>query len=90
MDSNRVKMSGAPSRMRADLKCCDQLCNFRLSLTRRGASPLAGKFFNILLSVLLNGTELLPTQWGAVGMVFTGLLVSSISKSKAHKKVKAA
>ncbi|MEW5312545.1 MAG: hypothetical protein WDW38_004172 [Sanguina aurantia] len=32
------------------------------------------KFFNILLSVLLNGTELLPTQWGAVGMVFTGLL----------------
>lgn len=49
---------------------------------------LAGKFFNILLSVLLNGTELLPTQWGAVAMVFTGLLVSAISKSKGHDKAK--
>ena len=38
------------------------------------------KFVNILLSVLLNGNPLLPQQWAAVGLVFAGLLVSSVSK----------
>lgn len=28
-------------------------------------------------------------QWGAVGMVFTGLLVSAVSKSKGHVTAKA-
>jgi UDP-galactose transporter B1 len=44
------------------------------------------KFFNILLSVLWNANPLLPAQWGAVGMVFGGLLVSSVTKSRAHGK----
>lgn len=44
------------------------------------------KFFNILLSVLWSGNPLLPLQWGAVGMVFGGLLVSSVAKSRAHRK----
>lgn len=39
------------------------------------------KFFNILGSVLLNANPLLPQQWCAVGLVFTGLLTSSIAKS---------
>ena len=38
------------------------------------------KFFNILLSVLLNGNPLLPQQWAAVALVFAGLLVSSLAK----------
>lgn len=43
------------------------------------------KFFNILGSVLLNGNPLLPQQWWAVALVFTGLLTSSIAKSgKGH------
>jgi UDP-galactose transporter B1 len=40
------------------------------------------KFFNILGSVLLNGNPLLPAQWWAVGLVFTGLLTSSVTKAK--------
>lgn len=44
------------------------------------------KFFNILLSVMLTGNQLLPNQWVAVGMVFTGLLASSLAKSKKHHK----
>lgn len=40
------------------------------------------KFFNILLSVLWLGNPLLPQQWAAVGMVFTGLLVSSVVKTR--------
>lgn len=43
------------------------------------------KFFNILGSVVLNANPLLPTQWCAVGLVFTGLLTSSIAKAgKGH------
>ena len=44
------------------------------------------KFFNILLSVLLNGNPLLPQQWAAVSLVFAGLLVSTISKARKKKK----
>lgn len=44
------------------------------------------KFFNILGSVVLNANPLLPQQWWAVGLVFTGLLTSSIAKSsKGHR-----
>lgn len=39
------------------------------------------KFFNILGSVVLNANPLLPQQWCAVALVFTGLLTSSIAKS---------
>ena len=42
------------------------------------------KFFNILLSVLLNGNPLLPQQWAAVMLVFAGLLVSSVAKGRKH------
>jgi UDP-galactose transporter B1 len=43
------------------------------------------KFFNILGSVVLNANPLLPQQWWAVGLVFTGLLTSSVAKSgKGH------
>ncbi len=44
------------------------------------------KFFNILLSVVWNGNPLLPQQWLAVGLVFTGLLASSVYKSRRHAK----
>ncbi|GAB4820773.1 hypothetical protein N2152v2_007819 [Parachlorella kessleri] len=43
------------------------------------------KFFNILLSVLWNGNPLLPQQWAAVVLVFSGLLVSSAVKSRRHR-----
>jgi UDP-galactose transporter B1 len=39
------------------------------------------KFFNILGSVVLNANPLLPQQWWAVGLVFAGLLTSSVAKS---------
>ena len=39
------------------------------------------KFFNILISVVWNQNPLLPIQWLAVVMVFTGLLTSTLSKS---------
>lgn len=42
------------------------------------------KFFNILGSVVLNANPLLPTQWWAVGLVFTGLITSSVAKSGKH------
>lgn len=42
------------------------------------------KFFNILLSVVWNGNPLLPQQWLAVTLVFSGLLVSSLAKGKKH------
>lgn len=43
------------------------------------------KFFNILGSVVLNANPLLPQQWWAVSLVFTGLLTSSVAKSgKGH------
>ena len=40
------------------------------------------KFFNILLSVVWNGNPLLPQQWMAVTLVFAGLIVSSVAKSR--------
>ena len=40
------------------------------------------KFFNILLSVLWLGTPLSMQQWAAVAMVFSGLLCSTIVKSR--------
>jgi UDP-galactose transporter B1 len=43
------------------------------------------KFFNILGSVLLNGNPLLPPQWGAVGLVFAGLLTSTLAKGRKGK-----
>eukprot|EP00879_Flechtneria_rotunda_P006396 GHRR01006720.1.p1 GENE.GHRR01006720.1~~GHRR01006720.1.p1 ORF type:complete len:369 (+),score=67.39 GHRR01006720.1:115-1107(+) len=43
------------------------------------------KFFNILGSVVLNGNPLLPQQWWAVGLVFAGLITSSVAKSGKHK-----
>jgi UDP-galactose transporter B1 len=48
------------------------------------------KFFNILLSVLLNANPLLPQQWAAVAMVFSGLLAHSLLKRKPAPKAKAA
>lgn len=45
------------------------------------------KFFNILLSVLWVGNPLLPQQWLAVGMVFSGLLTSTYIKTR-NRRVK--
>ncbi len=42
------------------------------------------KFFNILISVIWNANPLLPAQWGAVGMVFAGLIASTLSKKHKH------
>jgi len=47
------------------------------------------KFFNILLSVVWNGNPLLLQQWVAVGLVFAGLLASSVYKSRRHAKPEA-
>jgi UDP-galactose transporter B1 len=44
------------------------------------------KFFNILGSVVLNANPLLPMQWVAVGLVFTGLITSSVVKGGGHGK----
>mmetsp|Transcript_101 Transcript_101/g.175 ORF Transcript_101/g.175 Transcript_101/m.175 type:complete len:324 (-) Transcript_101:552-1523(-) len=44
------------------------------------------KFFNILISVVWNSNPLLPMQWTAVFMVFTGLIASSLVKTKKHKQ----
>jgi UDP-galactose transporter B1 len=44
------------------------------------------KFFNILLSVVINANPLMPIQWAAVAMVFTGLLTSSLTKKHGHHK----
>ena len=43
------------------------------------------KFFNILLSVLWHGSPLLPQQWVAVLLVFTGLLINTALKRKRPK-----
>ena len=45
------------------------------------------KFFSILTSVVWNGNALAPEQWGAVVLVFTGLILSSVTK---HRRRKAA
>lgn len=46
------------------------------------------KFFNILLSVLWHGSPLLPQQWVAVTLVFSGLLINTIHKSRKTKLLK--
>jgi len=43
------------------------------------------KFFNILISVVVNKSVLLPMQWGAVGMVFAGLLTQTALKGRGRK-----
>uniref|UniRef100_A0A7S3QPA7 Uncharacterized protein n=1 Tax=Dunaliella tertiolecta TaxID=3047 RepID=A0A7S3QPA7_DUNTE len=48
------------------------------------------KFFNILISVVVNGNPLLPMQWVAVFMVFIGLITSTLIKSKSRYKYKKA
>jgi hypothetical protein len=34
---------------------------------------------------VVNGNPLLPTQWTAVVMVFTGLIASTLLKARGHK-----
>jgi len=46
------------------------------------------KFFNILLSVLWLGNPLAVQQWVAVGMVFSGLLSSTIIKARRRPQTK--
>ncbi|GFH24399.1 uncharacterized protein HaLaN_22188 [Haematococcus lacustris] len=46
------------------------------------------KFFNILISVVVNANPLLPMQWTAVCMVFTGLIASSLLKARGHGRGK--
>ncbi|KAL4457645.1 hypothetical protein ABPG75_012510 [Micractinium tetrahymenae] len=60
------------------IKAFGSLVNTLITTTR--------KFFNILLSVLWNANPLLPQQWGAVALVFSGLLVSTWTKSRRHGK----
>lgn len=62
------------------IKAFGSLVNTLITTTR--------KFFNILLSVLWNANPLLPQQWGAVALVFSGLLVSTWTKSRRHGKTR--
>lgn len=59
------------------IKTFGSLANTIITTTR--------KFFNILLSVVWSGNPLLPRQWVAVSLVFIGLAVSSIVKSRRHR-----
>ena len=59
------------------IKTFGSLANTIITTTR--------KFFNILLSVVWSGNPLLPRQWVAVALVFIGLAVSSIVKSRRHR-----
>lgn len=47
------------------------------------------KFINILLSVVINGTALMPLQWAGVIMVFTGLTMKEVAKVMGRKPKKA-
>lgn len=58
----------------ATIKTFGSLANTLVCTTR--------KFFNILISVVVNGNVLLPLQWSAVAMVFTGLIASTLLKTK--------
>lgn len=62
------------------LKVYGALVNTLVTTTR--------KFFNILLSVALNGNALLLQQWLAVAMVFSGLAMHTFMKR--NTKIKAA
>lgn len=44
------------------------------------------KFFSILFSVLVNGNPLLPEQWAAAAMVFSGLIASSFVTRRQKRK----
>mmetsp|Transcript_28130 Transcript_28130/g.91909 ORF Transcript_28130/g.91909 Transcript_28130/m.91909 type:complete len:330 (+) Transcript_28130:118-1107(+) len=44
------------------------------------------KFFNILLSVVINGTVLKPEQWFGVGMVFGGVSLATWEKQQRSTK----
>ncbi|KAK3266389.1 hypothetical protein CYMTET_24984, partial [Cymbomonas tetramitiformis] len=46
------------------------------------------KFINILLSVVINGTALMPLQWVGVVMVFTGLTMKEVAKVMGRKAKK--
>ena len=52
--------------------------------------PRPLQFFNILLSVLWHHNPLQPAQWGAVGMVFSGIALSAQLRASAHSKKKKA
>lgn len=56
------------------IKSFGSLINTLITTTR--------KFFSILFSVLWNGNPLLPRQWVAVVLVFTGLIMSSVTKHR--------
>ena len=45
------------------------------------------KFFSILTSVVWNGNSLAVEQWAAVVLVFTGLILSSVTKHMRRAKV---
>ena len=47
------------------------------------------KFFSILTSVVWNGNALASQQWGAVVLVFTGLILSSVTKHRRRRVVHA-
>lgn len=48
------------------------------------------QFFNILLSVVWNGSHLVLGQWGGVTLVFGGIGMQIWVKHQAHKKRAAA
>lgn len=56
------------------IKAFGSLVNTLVTTTR--------KFFSILMSVMWNGNALATEQWGAVVMVFAGLILSSVTKHR--------
>ena len=62
----------------ATIKVFGSLTNTLVCTTR--------KFFNILISVVVNMNPLLPMQWMAVSMVFMGLISSTLLKGGKHTK----
>lgn len=60
------------------IKSFGSLTNTLITTTR--------KFFSILASVVWSGNALLPRQWAAVALVFTGLITSSITKHRRHRR----
>jgi solute carrier family 35 (UDP-galactose transporter), member B1 len=59
------------------IKAFGSLINTLVTTTR--------KFFSILTSVVWNGNSLALEQWGAVVLVFTGLIMSSVTKHRKHR-----
>mmetsp|Transcript_42088 Transcript_42088/g.99786 ORF Transcript_42088/g.99786 Transcript_42088/m.99786 type:complete len:210 (-) Transcript_42088:165-794(-) len=60
------------------IKTFGALANTLITTTR--------KFFNILISVLINGNPLLAEQWAAVALVFSGLFLHSVMKRRPKSK----